>query len=145
MCDEFHSEVWMSHELKQPLSIEIRHLTKNLGLLCGQGADGKHWHLSETEAIAGLQDGTWRFYIRVDGHDVPIIIAADMAGNKFLAARVDGKITDDLLSLPEPEAEHLCLTAKGPETRGQGRSEQEGENLRIPGQSFQRSRPLAHR
>src|SRR5215471_10986875 len=95
------SESSMSDESKQPLSIEIRCLAKNPRRLCGEDAEGKRWHLSESEAIAGLENGSWNFHIRRTGFDIPIIIAADVAGRKFLAARVNGRITDDLLSLPD--------------------------------------------
>jgi len=112
----------MKDEHKQPRSIEIRCLAKSLRRLCGEDAEGKHWQFSESEAIAGLQNGSWNFHIRLTGCDIPIIIAADVAGRKFLAARVNGKITDDLLSLPDcfpddahiPDRRHLRATASKP-------------------------------
>jgi hypothetical protein len=109
----------MSEEHKQPLSIEIRCLAKNLRWLCGEDAQGKRWHLSESEAIAGLENDRWNFHIRLTGRDIPVIIAADVAGRKYLAARVNGKITDDLLSVPDclpddayvPDQQRLPVTA----------------------------------
>ena len=99
----------MNHGHTQPHSIEIRCLAKSLRRLCGEDAEGKHWQLSESEAIAGLQNGSWNFHIRVAGRDIPIVIAADVAGRKFLAARINGKITDDLLSLPDCFPNDGCI------------------------------------
>jgi len=92
----------MSDEQKQTLSIEIRVFVKRLRKLCGRDAEGRFRVLSEPEAIAALQEGRWTLYTRLNGREIPIVIAADLAGNKFLATRIDGRITDDLLSLPDP-------------------------------------------
>ncbi len=91
----------MSDEHKQPLRIEIRCFARSLRWLCGEDVQGKRWYLSENEAISGLENGRWNLHIRLGGRDIPIVIAADIAGRKYLAARVNGKITDDLLSLPD--------------------------------------------
>ena len=91
----------MNDEQKQTPSIEIRSFVKRLKKISGRGPDGKYFNLSEREAIAGLQDGHWTLHMRLNGRKIPVVIAADITGNKFLAARVDGRITDDLLLLPE--------------------------------------------
>ena len=91
----------MNDEQRQTPSIEIRSFVKRLKKISGRGTDGKYFNLSEREAIAGLQDGRWTLHMRLNGRKIPIVIAADVTGNKFLAARVDGRITDDLLLLPE--------------------------------------------
>jgi hypothetical protein len=91
----------MNNEDKLPLSIEVRFFLKSLRRICGQDANGKFCAVSELEAIAGLQEGRWTLYTRLGGREIPIVIAADLAGHKFLATRVNGRITDDLLSLPD--------------------------------------------
>lgn len=91
----------MNGEQKQTRSIEIRTFVKSLGKISGQDAYGKSFNLSERDAIAGLQNGNWTLHMRLNGRKIPIVVAADVTGNKFLAARVDGRITDDLRLLPE--------------------------------------------
>jgi len=91
----------MNSEQKQTPSLEIRTFVKRLKKISGQDACGRCFNLSEREAIAGLQEGNWTLHMRLNGREIPIIVAADVTGNKFLAARVDGHITDDLRFLPE--------------------------------------------
>jgi hypothetical protein len=85
----------------EPLPLEIRCFAKNARIVSGEDAQGKHWLLSEVDAIDGLQEGTLSFHVRLNGREIPIIVAADLTGQKFLAARVEGKITDDLLLVPD--------------------------------------------
>jgi hypothetical protein len=91
----------MNEEPKQSPAIEVRSFVKSLKKISGRDANGKFFSFSEPEAIAGLQSGNWTFHMQLKGRQVPIVVAADVRGNKFLAARVDGNITDDLLQLPE--------------------------------------------
>ena len=62
---------------------------------------GVYWRLSQDEAIAGMERGQWSFYIMLKNKPEPIVIVATSEGWKFLACRVNGVITDDLLWLPE--------------------------------------------
>ena len=91
----------MKDQRTQTPALEIRALVKRLKKISGRDIHGRSFNLSEREAIAGLQDGNWTFHMRLNGREIPIIVAADRAGNKFLAARVDGRITDDLLLLSD--------------------------------------------
>jgi len=104
------SDVSMNDEPAGTLSIEVRSFAKSPRKICGRDANGKFCTVSETEAIRYLQDGTWALFTRLNGREIPIVIAADLAGNKFLATRVDGKITDDLLTLPDALLEDGLLS-----------------------------------
>jgi hypothetical protein len=82
-------------------ALEIRSFARGRKIFCIHDAEGKHWNVAEPEAIAGLQESRCTFHVFLDGGKVPVIVAADRAGNKFLATRVNGEITDDLLAIPD--------------------------------------------
>jgi len=63
--------------------------------------NGKRWKLTETEAIAGIEAGKWRFFVSVNGQSVWVVIAVSRYGNKYLKTEADGEQPNNLLSLPE--------------------------------------------
>lgn len=71
---------------------------KNIG---GKNSDGTRWKLSETDAIAGIEQGKWTFYVSKGGRTVDVVIAVSRYGNKYLKTTADGEQPDNLLSLPE--------------------------------------------
>jgi hypothetical protein len=68
----------------------------------GVNADGTRWALPLDEAIAGIKQGKWQFYVeRPAGHRVNVIIARSNYGNEYLKTETDGEQPDNLLALPE--------------------------------------------
>jgi hypothetical protein len=70
---------------------------QNIG---GRNADGTRWKLTEDDAIAGIANGQWDFYVSVGGNAVSLIIATRL-GHKYLKTVADGEQPNNLLSLPE--------------------------------------------
>ncbi|MCW5698764.1 MAG: DUF3892 domain-containing protein [Rhodospirillales bacterium] len=66
----------------------------------GRASDGP-WKLPQEVAIAGMEDGRWRFYTSVGGKSVWLIIATSRYGHKYLKTQADGEDENNLLYLPE--------------------------------------------
>jgi hypothetical protein len=66
----------------------------------GVNADGSRWYLTEADAIAYIENGTYQFYVSVGGKSVWVIVATRL-GRKYLKTEADGEAPNNLLSLPE--------------------------------------------
>lgn len=72
---------------------------RNIG---GVSSDGNRWKVTQAEAIQGIKDGTWSFYVsRPQGDAVRVIVAVSRFGNEYLKTEADGDEPNNLLSLPE--------------------------------------------
>jgi hypothetical protein len=72
---------------------------RNVG---GINPDGARWRLPLNDAIIGIENGTYAFYVeRPAGDRVNVVVAKSAAGNKYLKTTADGDQPNNLLSLPE--------------------------------------------
>jgi len=67
----------------------------------GANANGTSWKLTLEQAIQGLENGQWDFFVRVNGVEVKVIVAKSALGHKYLKTQNDGEQPNNLLSLPE--------------------------------------------
>ncbi|MGA3287505.1 MAG: DUF3892 domain-containing protein [Bacteroidota bacterium] len=66
----------------------------------GFNANETRWKLTENNAIAGIKNGTYSFYVSINGKSVNVIIAIHN-GREYLKTEADGYEPNNLLSLPE--------------------------------------------
>jgi hypothetical protein len=64
------------------------------------GATGR-WKLTQPDAIKGVQEGKWSFFVKVGNHEVDVVVAKSRFGNLYLKTTADQDTPDNLLSLPE--------------------------------------------
>ena len=82
---------------KNPRNDPHRHIT-HIG---GVNHDGRNWKLSEEDAIQGIHDDKWQFFVSVGGHTVDVNIARGPSGREYLRTNADHYKPDNLLALPE--------------------------------------------
>lgn len=67
----------------------------------GVNHDGTTWRLPQENAIKGIEEGKWDFFVNQGGKVVNVIVATSRFGNKYLKTIADGETPDNLLSLYE--------------------------------------------
>lgn len=67
----------------------------------GLNPNGSRWKLDQKDAIQGIKDNKWTFYVTKLGKTVRVIIAKSPYGHEYLKTEADGEQPNNLLSLPE--------------------------------------------
>jgi hypothetical protein len=67
----------------------------------GVNADGTRWRMSQPDAVKGVENGTYSFYVSQNGRTVNVIVAKSAAGHKYLKTAADDIQPNNLLSLPD--------------------------------------------
>lgn len=92
-----------------PIRAEIRCINKTPRLdvhdrirgVGGVNPDSRRWWLSQPDAVAGIDNGAYSFFVNQGGHTVEVVVAVSMYGHRYLKTVTDGLQPDNLLSLPE--------------------------------------------
>lgn len=67
----------------------------------GVNPNGEKWRLTQQEAISGIENDKWSFYVSKNGHTVNVVVSTSANGNKYIKTVNDGDHPDNLLSLPD--------------------------------------------
>jgi Protein of unknown function (DUF3892) len=75
---------------------------ERIATIGGMNPDGTLWKLTEEQAIEGIEQGRWIFYVeRPQGDRVTVLVAQGALGRKYLKTQADGLEPNNLLWLPE--------------------------------------------
>jgi hypothetical protein len=90
-----------SHEIKCINKSDRYNIHERILSIGGLNDNGTKWKLSLDDAIKGIQNGTYKFYVRKSGYNVNVIVAETSLGNKYLKTEADTTSSNNLLELPE--------------------------------------------
>ncbi len=94
----------MAHEItcinKDDRHNPFERITHIGGRAGGEGTGGA-WSITQQEAIRGIENGHWSFYVNKDRRLVNVVVAMSQFGNKYLKTEADSQEPNNLLSLPE--------------------------------------------
>jgi hypothetical protein len=66
----------------------------------GVNNNDTRWRLTQDQAIRGIEDGLYSFYVDEDGQAIDVVVGVH-DGKKYLKAGTNGTGKDHLLELPE--------------------------------------------
>ena len=90
-----------NHEIKCINKSDRQTAHERIKFIGGVNSDGSRWKLSLEDAIAGIEENKWSFYVYKGGAKVDVIISKSASGSKYLKTGNDGEQPNNLLSLPE--------------------------------------------
>lgn len=67
----------------------------------GINSDGSRWKLTQQQAVEGIENKQYSFYVIQNGRSVEVIVSTSAYGNKYIKTEADGEQPNNLLSLPE--------------------------------------------
>jgi hypothetical protein len=90
-----------THEIKCINKSDRMNPHERIVSIGGVNPDGSMWKLAQEQAIAGIEQGKWTFFVKVQNQIVTVVIAVSRFGNKYLKTVADGEHPNNLLSLYE--------------------------------------------
>ncbi|MCD4655011.1 DUF3892 domain-containing protein [bacterium] len=66
----------------------------------GLTEDCYRWIISLREAIEGIENGRWQFFVKQNISQLNLIVATSPSGYKYLKTEIDSDIPEHLLNLP---------------------------------------------
>jgi len=68
----------------------------------GTRIGGVQWKRSQQQAIADIESGTYRYWVKpATTYSMSVIVATTRFGNKYIKTEADGEQPNHLLALPE--------------------------------------------
>lgn len=77
---------------------------ERIALISNIDADGQVWTMTQAEAVARVEGGTWRFYANVWGRATWVVVATTAGDAAYLKTGTDGVQPNNLITLPEMPA-----------------------------------------
>ena len=74
---------------------------ERIARVSGVDASGGVWTMTQAEAVAAVQAGTWRFYASVWGRATWVVVGTTADGSAYLKTDTDGLQPNNLLTLPD--------------------------------------------
>ena len=67
----------------------------------GPNPSGTRWKLTQQQAIDGVKDAKWAFYVNLGGKAIAVVVARGQRGHEYLKTEADGLEPGNLLDLPQ--------------------------------------------
>jgi hypothetical protein len=67
----------------------------------GKLSSGASWKLTQAQAIDGINNGTYSFFVKRGAKEAEVEVARSAAGHLYLRTKGDSELNNNLLSLDE--------------------------------------------
>jgi len=67
----------------------------------GKLSSGASWKLTQTQAIEGINNGAYSFFVKQGGKEAEVEVARSAAGHFYLRTKGDSELNNNLLNLNE--------------------------------------------